>query len=285
VITANDGPTITFPDGREIAAAGKKLRYYLNRFNRFSGYDGISPRSRDIITDQDRQLANKLAARRDLKCWAPLVGQSIEKVDSVWDLFRLSDQEYENARVVAKAVLNPFLTHRGIGVPALTKGLHRKRPNFIPVCDRVLLHIFRIEPDMKNPETAIACMDKLREVGTANLGSLEKLASTSGSLGQPPTSLRILDAITWLEWGPFREQMIVHMIAPDKSIAVHIEGGPGSSTSASERPTIDFICDECGRPWERKRGGPRPWHCAHCAGELRKQGRGPVQRLSALTSG
>ena len=56
------------------------LTYYLKRFNRFPTYDGVTPSDLDQITDEDRRIANKIAARMSAKTWAPIVGLSIAQV-------------------------------------------------------------------------------------------------------------------------------------------------------------------------------------------------------------
>ena len=71
--------------------AESDLSYYLKRFNRFPAYDGVMPSDLDHITDKDRQIANKIAARMSPKIWAPIVGESIVKIGD-WNLLDMTPE-------------------------------------------------------------------------------------------------------------------------------------------------------------------------------------------------
>lgn len=201
--TANS--TLIFPDGRNIVQAERKIVYYLDRFGTYPRYDAFVPSSLNVITADDRHLANQLAARRGASAWAPLVGQSIETISENWDLLRMSDRTWEYAQSVTRQVLSPLLTVRGIRIASLTKALHRKRPDFIPVCDAILLNIFGVEIDTKQADSALELMNGLRQIGLLNTGVLERLAAETLRMACPLSELRILDALCWVEWGPFSE--------------------------------------------------------------------------------
>lgn len=200
-----ENSTLIFPDGRNIVHAERKIVYYLDRFRTYPRYDAVVPSSVNIITADDRHIANQLAARRGESLWEPLVGRSIESISEKWDLLRMSDQAWEDARSVTRDVLSPLLAVGGIRVASLTKALHRKRPKFIPVCDAILLSIFGVEIDTKQAESALELMNELRQVGLLNTGVLERLAAETLRMASPLSELRILDALCWVEWGPFPE--------------------------------------------------------------------------------
>jgi len=82
------------PQAKEIAweHSERDLIYYLHRFNRFPTYDGVMPSDPDQITDEDRRIANQIAARTSAETWAQVVGQSIAQIGD-WDLFNMSDFE------------------------------------------------------------------------------------------------------------------------------------------------------------------------------------------------
>jgi len=124
----------------------KDLAYYLKRFNRFRAYDGVTPSDLDRITDEDRQLANKIAARISAKTWAQITtDKSIAKIGD-WDLLNMNDLEWQSRKGVVHDVLTALLMHPAIGVARLTKALHRKRPKLIPICDSVVQNALGVCP-------------------------------------------------------------------------------------------------------------------------------------------
>lgn len=177
------------------------LAYYLKRFNRFPTYDGVMPSDLDQITDEDRRIANKIAARMSAKTWAPIVGESIAQVGD-WDLLNMSDLEWQNRKEVIHEVLSTLLGHPGIGVARLTKALHRKRPKLIPICDNVVLEALGVELGNKAGRI-ITCMDRFRIIGRKQLSRLKDLRELSKQLHSEMTELRILELLYWVQCGPF----------------------------------------------------------------------------------
>lgn len=192
---------ISLPNGQFISQPDKEMLYYLCQFGRYPKYDKVEPVDLDKITDQDRQLANKLAARMGEGVWSPLIDKSISAIDRNWTLLTMRSSEWLNCALVTKEVLNPlFIT--GIGVPRLTKALHRKRANFIPVCDSILVEALKVGFDDKTT-VVVQCMERLREVGQANLSMLSNLRNLSIAKDMGMTELRILELLLWVVFGPF----------------------------------------------------------------------------------
>lgn len=177
------------------------LAYYLKRFNRFPTYDGVMPSDLDQITNEDRRIANKIAARMSAKTWAPIVGESIAQVGD-WDLLNMSDLEWQSRTEVIHEVLGVLLRRPGIGVARLTKALHRKRPKLIPICDNVVLKALGVELGNKAGRI-ITCMDRFRIVGRKQLSRLQGLRELSKQLQAEMTELRILELLYWVQFGPF----------------------------------------------------------------------------------
>lgn len=181
--------------------AESDLAYYLKRFNRFLAYDGITPSDLGQITDEDRQLANKVAARMSSKTWAAVVGYSIAQVGD-WDLLKMSDLEWEGRKEIIREVLRALLRHSGIGVARLTKALHRKRPNLIPICDSVIQKALGVTAGNK-ADRIVACMDKFRPIGQKHISALHNVQELSKQLQAEMTALRILELLYWVQFGPF----------------------------------------------------------------------------------
>jgi len=181
--------------------AEDNLAYYLKRFNRFPMYDCVMPSDLDEITDKDRRIANKIAARMSTKTWAPIVGESIAQVGN-WDLLNMTDLEWQNRKEVIYDVLNTLLGHPGIGVARLTKALHRKRPKLIPICDNVISEALGVRLGNK-ADRIVSCMDKFRIIGRTQLSRLKDLRELSKQVHSEMTELRILELLYWVEFGPF----------------------------------------------------------------------------------
>jgi DNA-directed RNA polymerase subunit RPC12/RpoP len=177
------------------------LAYYLKRFNRFPVYDGVMPSDPDQITDEDRRIANKIAARMSAKTWAPIIGQSIAQVGD-WDLLNMSDLQWQSRMKVIYKVLSVLLRHSGIGVARLTKALHRKRPKLIPICDNIVLKAVGVDQGNK-ADGIVTCMDRLRIVGRKQLPRLQELRKLSKELKAEMSELRILELLYWVQFGPF----------------------------------------------------------------------------------
>lgn len=177
------------------------LIYYLERFERFPAYDGVMPSDLDQITDEDRRLANKIAARMSAETWSAIIGESIAQVGD-WDLLNMGNLEWQSRKDIIHGILNALLKHAGIGVARLTKALHRKRPNLIPICDNVVLRALGVEPGNKT-DRLIDCMNRFRVVGRKQSSRLNELRRLSRQLGAEMTELRILEVLYWVQFGPF----------------------------------------------------------------------------------
>ena len=191
------------PSELDWSKAKDHVDYYLDRFSKtVKKYDGASPSELDRLTLSDRKLANLVAGRMGPATWAPVVGEPIDRIEASWDLLRMSDDEWQERRTVVKRTLAGLLEHPGIGAARLTKALHRKRPNLIPVCDSVLRETLGVNINDK-AEQIVKCMDNLRTVGQANIKKLEALRGVSKEQGAELMELRILELLYWVQFGPF----------------------------------------------------------------------------------
>ncbi|MCX6009592.1 MAG: DUF6308 family protein [Chloroflexi bacterium] len=186
---------------KPVHQAAREMFYYLCRFRRYPQYDKVEPEEPDRITDQDRRLANKLAARMGKRVWEPLIGQSISAIEANWNLLGMTDRQWLYCAQVTSEVLSPLFVGR-VGVARLTKALHRKRPNFMPICDSVLVAALQVKSSDK-ATTVVQCMEGLRKVGQASSPVLTSLRNLSMDKGMEMTELRILELLYWVIFGPF----------------------------------------------------------------------------------
>lgn len=188
-------------NGKVLHQPDKEMFYYLCRFGRYPKYDEVQPSDLDTVSDQDRELANKMAARMGKEVWKPLIGVSIARIKTEWDLLRMKDHEWLSCSGETKEVLQPLFLPR-INVARLTKALHRKRPSFIPVCDSILVQQLNMVADTQ-ADLLIQCMTKLRQVGQANISALTTLRGILIVKAINVTELRILEFLYWVRFGPF----------------------------------------------------------------------------------
>jgi hypothetical protein len=113
----------------------------------------------------------------------------------------MPDRQWLHCAQVTNEVLRPLFV-AGVGVPRLTKGLHRKRPHLIPVCDSVLVRALEVKSSDK-ATTVVQCMERLRKVGQVNLPVLTGLRNLSKDKEMEMTELRILELLYWVMFGPF----------------------------------------------------------------------------------
>ena len=186
-------------DGRALENVDQRLDAYFRRWlDSYRKYDAVHPREPDSITREDGDLANQLVARMAPSFWKPLIGQSIAEIGRDWDLFYMTDSEWANSRRITVRVLGPLLKYRGIAIARLTKGLHRKRPTFIPICDAFVRTILNVPGD-KDISVLIRCMEEQRNIGRRNLDVLSSLRQMLISNNRDMTELKILDALLWAE--------------------------------------------------------------------------------------
>ncbi len=190
---------IVLHNGRVLENAEQRLDDYFARWlHYYYSYDAVASEQPDVISEQDGHLANRLMARMSLRVWQPLVGRSIEPIGKDWDLFRVPDRDWTHQKQVTAHVLGPMLQSHGIAVANLTKGLHRKKPAFLPICDSFVRDILNV-PGEKDVSVLLQCMEKLKDIGHRNFPILHHLRQGLISRGRDLTELRILDALLWAE--------------------------------------------------------------------------------------
>ncbi len=176
----------------------------LNRYDwsRFGKFDQLQPDDFDCITEKDGQIANKLGARVKPEIWKKLCGQSIAPIKHDWDLIQMSDDQYKDSREITTCTLKQLPVIPGLAAARLTKGLHRKRPNYIPVCDSRVLKYLCLQRAKDTSSVIINCMDSVRSIGLENRDVLKVLQDWLAAKGCHKTSLRILDILMWSEQPP-----------------------------------------------------------------------------------
>jgi hypothetical protein len=122
----------------------------------------------------------------------------LEAIDPDWDLLLMPNDQW-NGLDVEDLLLAAFRAtqRRSLGIAVVTKVLHIKRPRLIPVLDSLVLAQIGARAS-DDPRSWVAGVERVREVGRANLEALRAIDRHLRDRGIDPRSLvRILDALLW----------------------------------------------------------------------------------------
>jgi hypothetical protein len=175
-------------------------------------FDSARPAKLDMLTDEDRKIANKLGARCGKECWKKLVGEDgrdISAIKGELNLGSMSDDDWDAEKQQIRKCLETLL-RESIHCARLTKALHKKRPELIPVCDSDVVDYLLPGADKESAATIIGVMDEFRKdlryaCNMTTLrdmrGYLDKRSKTFNWLpeGFYLTDLRMLEKLYWME--------------------------------------------------------------------------------------
>jgi hypothetical protein len=161
------------------------------------------PAIRDRVTDDDVKVVNTtMAAHAAHELWAKVIAFDdwswLTALDPEWDLFLLSDQEWD-ARAVRGLLQAAFAAcqQKGVQIAVVTKILHMKRPKLIPVLDSLVVGQVsgRVTADVAS---WVDLLEHLRSVGQANLPELQGIRRhLLDRRIEERTLVRILDSLLW----------------------------------------------------------------------------------------
>jgi hypothetical protein len=160
------------------------------------------------LTPEDVKRANKLGARTHLDYWHPLFIESISAIPDGLDLICMTDEEWQSVQQDIEKCLSTLLNNIGIACAVLTKVLHIKRPNLIPVCDSIIIEYMLPRSDIKSAATITKIMNEFRKDGKRNLETLSSIKSFLEQKGWKPalSNLRMLEKLYWMEKvSPYKE--------------------------------------------------------------------------------
>lgn len=195
------GMDIIRHDGKQIDHAEKKLLVFhcIDVVQRYDCKN--SPVSGKIMLI-DIGLANVMGARFGGKYSRALIGADILFIPNNLDLITMTNQQWNSCKQLMKVPLQNLLNLPGVACAVLTKAIHRKRSNLIPVCDAVVVgDILGANANKKEADTILMTMEKLRDVGQNNLHTLEQIQDfLVVKNGLPDLSnLRMLEVLYWME--------------------------------------------------------------------------------------
>lgn len=162
------------------------------------------PQRSNRVVDRDVTAVNTtMAARTSHEAWAPVIASTdwswLECLDPSWDLLQTPWSATEWALIGQRlATMFAVTKRRGLGLAVITKVLHIKRPQLIPVMDSVVIEQIgaRVSDDVA---TWVAAIGQVRAVGRENLAELQGIRDHLRAKGIADRSLvRILDVLLWV---------------------------------------------------------------------------------------
>jgi len=121
-------------------------------------------------------LDNIMGARFGKLYSRNLIDKDISFIPDNLDLITMPNQNWNLCKQMMKDPLQDLLNLPGVACAVLTKAIHRKRPNLIPVCDAIVVEdVLGTNSGKKNANTILMVMEKLRDVGQKNLQALQHI--------------------------------------------------------------------------------------------------------------
>ena len=188
-------------DGNRIDSAEKKLAVF-HCIDVVRKYDCVNPPDLMTITEKDIKLGNIMGARFGKQYWHGLINKDISIIPYNVDLITMDSKNWALCKQTIKDPVQNLLKLPGVACAVLTKVIHRKRPNLIPVCDAVIVEdILSVNTSNKDANTILTIMDKLRDVGQKNKRNLQQIRDFLVNKNKLPdlSDLRMLEILYWME--------------------------------------------------------------------------------------
>jgi len=201
MINMEVGMEISRHDGKQIDHAEKKLLVF-HCIDVVRRYDCEIPPVSGRITQRDIELANVMGARFGKLYSRNLINKDISFIPDSLDLITMPNGDWNFCKQIIRGPLQDLLNIPGVACAVLTKAIHRKRPNLVPVCDAIVTKdILGTNSDKKDANTILMAMEKLRDVGQKNLQTLQQIREFLVIKNGLPdlSNLRMLEVLYWME--------------------------------------------------------------------------------------
>lgn len=197
-----DGGSLQIRHAAEMAQVFFRLDPSANGPNAFD--DFVDQARQDRIEESDIKAVNTtMAARTPKQLWEDLFSQAhpawLAALDPSWGLLELTDEAWVDLSVerrIADALAAMF--GRGRRLSVVTKVLHMKRPDLVPVCDRFVLEKLGAPSGIdQNPTRAADFIGHFRREGRRNLDGLRGIQEQLRADGFIRSQVRIFEALIW----------------------------------------------------------------------------------------
>jgi cyclic pyranopterin phosphate synthase len=209
---------ITLQTGQEISNCEEKVFAFCKKYWFYRAYDLVAVPADDTLDESQVRLANKMRARME----PSVVTAFLERKEAIGvqlaripPTLRLWDSEasilWNDLAELFRCCLAP-----GLRPARVTKVLHKKRPNLIPILDSVIVHYLKRTAAKKGialpndeAERMVSYVKLLRTDVERNLPTLQHLGKRVAALGGELSPLRVLDIVIWgwsREYQPIRRR-------------------------------------------------------------------------------
>jgi hypothetical protein len=213
-----DGGTLRIRHAAEMAQVFFRLDPSANGPKSYDACVARSPKDR-IVAEDIKAINTTMAAHARLHWWQALIDQAepawLTSLDPSWSLFDLTDDSWASLGIEA-SIANTFSVMFGYGrrLSVVTKVLHMKRPDLIPVCDALVLQQVGAPAGIDDdPAKAAAFIAHLRKEGRCNLPGLRVIQDHLQMEGRTPSLLRIFEALIWQSHPSVWYQKLAPLIA------------------------------------------------------------------------
>ena len=197
-----DGGTLRIPHAIEMAQVFFHLDPSANGQNSYDMYVATDAHPKDRIVEEDVAAINRtMAARSSHAYWRELITEDplpwLAALAPSWRLLDLSDEAWAAVEARLAAAFEAAFG-RGRRLSVVTKVLHIKRPDLIPVCDALVLQQLGAPAGTDgDPEKAVAFIGHVRREGRRNLPGLRAIQDCLKREGRTTSLLRIFEALIW----------------------------------------------------------------------------------------
>jgi cyclic pyranopterin phosphate synthase len=198
--------------GQEIKNCEEKVFAFCRLDWSFRTYDLAAVPADDTLDEGQVRLANKMMARMGPSAIGAFlqrsqaVGAQLARVPSTLHLWDADTSiPWNDVAGLFRCCLAP-----GLGPARITKVLHKKRPNLIPILDSIVVRYLertatekRIGFPNDTAERMVSYVKLLRTDVERNLPTLQQLGKQVAALGGELSPLRVLDILIWAWSGEY----------------------------------------------------------------------------------
>jgi hypothetical protein len=200
---------ISLRNGRVIGSPLERLVEFVELDGTYQGYDRISPDPFELSA-LDVRLANRIIARMGAGVSARILARSGEVAAALRRVPTDATLAVPADRVDWDALYGLYRALSGlpaVGVPRMTKVLHRKRPALVPILDEVVRsYLCNVEPlalTGSAADQALTLTHAYHRELHHQLAELTQLRDALDGRGIQLTECRILDILLWAYSGTY----------------------------------------------------------------------------------
>jgi len=196
---------IVLANGDRIDHCLEKVLSFCQEDASYEAYDLLDIAQDDTLTDLDILVANNIRARMDGRAFLSFKRNKakIERALGTLPVDVALDDPWPDERLMRQGIEKAYLAcwDEQVGPARITKVLHKKRPQLIPLMDRVVV-IGRYYAKYPGPRSWVPCMmavtDRIKEDMMRNATALQDLQKGLREKAINLTRVRLFDILLWM---------------------------------------------------------------------------------------